>query len=55
VVHGGADAFVGAQALYVSAKDDIVELVGAHIYDMMVTQLERPNWVPLPHPAVRRR
>lgn len=48
------DAFVGSEPLYVSAKDDIVELVGAHIYDLMVAQLERPNWVPLPHPAVRR-
>ncbi|HSP30210.1 MAG TPA: hypothetical protein VLN74_16785 [Ilumatobacteraceae bacterium] len=48
------DAFVGTEPLYVSAKHDIVELVGAHIYEMMVIQLERPNWVPLPHPAVRR-
>jgi hypothetical protein len=39
----------------VSAKDDIVELVGAHIYALMAEQLQRPNWVPLPHPAVRRR
>ena len=49
------DAFVGSEALYVSAKDDIVELVGVRIYDLMAAQLERPNWVPLPHPAVRRR
>jgi hypothetical protein len=48
------DAFVGAEPLYVSARDDIVELVGPAIYDLMVVQLERPNWVPLPHPAVRR-
>jgi hypothetical protein len=47
------DAFVGTEPLYRSAKDDIVELVGAHIYEQMVIQLERPNWVPLPHPAVR--
>jgi hypothetical protein len=49
------DAFVGSEPLYVSARDDIVELVGAHIYDAMVEQLERPGWVPLPHPAVRKR
>lgn len=49
------DAFVGSEPLYISAKDDIVELVGAAIYEAMVVQLERPNWVPLPHPAVRRR
>ena len=47
------DAFVGAEPLYVSAREDIVELVGQPIYDMMVTQLERGGWVPLPHPAVR--
>jgi hypothetical protein len=49
------DAFVGAQALYISAKDDIVELVGARVYAQMVELLERREWVPLPHPAVRRR
>lgn len=48
------DAFVGAQPLYVSAKDEIVELVGAPIYDEMVTLLERPDWVPLGHPVLRR-
>jgi hypothetical protein len=48
------DAFVGSEPLYASAKDEIVELVGEHVYDAMVQQLERPNWVPLPHPAVRR-
>ena len=49
-----ADAFVGAEPLYVSAKDDIVELVGARVYDQMVELLERPGWVPLPHPVLRR-
>jgi len=48
------DAFVGAEPLYVSARDDIVELVGAHIYDLMVEVFERPIAVPLPHPALRR-
>ena len=48
------DAFVGSEPLYVSAKDEIVELVGAHIYTAMVELFERPGWVPLPHPAVRR-
>ena len=38
-----------------AAKADIIELVGPAVYDTMVVQLERPNWVPLPHPAVRRR
>jgi len=49
------DAFVGSDPLYISAKDDIVELVGGGIYEMMATLLERPNWVPLPHPAIRRK
>ena len=49
------DAFVGSSPLYVSARDDIVELVGSHIYDLMVEVFERPVTVPLPHPAVRRR
>lgn len=48
------DAFVGSEPLYVSAKDDIVELVGEHVYAAIVKQFERPEWVPLPHPAVRR-
>jgi hypothetical protein len=37
------DAFVGADPLYVSARDDLVELVGEAIYDLMVVQLERPE------------
>lgn len=48
-------AFVGAQPVYESLRDEIVELVGATAYDLMVSLLERPRWTPLPHPAVRRR
>jgi hypothetical protein len=48
------DAFVGSQPLYRSAADDIVELVGQRIYDLLVEVIERPRWVPLPHPALRR-
>ncbi|MEO1056933.1 MAG: hypothetical protein AAFY28_08480 [Actinomycetota bacterium] len=48
-----ATAFVGAAPLYRSARDEIVELVGAHIYETLVPLLERAEWVPLPHPAVR--
>jgi hypothetical protein len=47
------DAFVGTEPLYISARDDIVELVGARVYDELVALLERPEWVPLPHPVVR--
>ena len=45
---------MGAVPLYVSARDEIVELVGPDIYDTLVEQLERPGWVPLEHPVVRR-
>ncbi len=48
------EAFVGAEPLYRSAKDDIIELVGASVYELMVELLERPQWVPLPHPVLRR-
>ncbi len=48
------DAFVGDEPLYVSARDEIVELVGKHIYDLMVEIFERPMAVPVPHPALRR-
>ena len=40
--------------VYVSARDEIVELIGIEVYDRLVGLLERPGWVPLPHPAVRR-
>ena len=49
-----ATAFVGSEPLYRSSRDEIVELVGEHIYALLVPLLERPNWVPLPHPSVRR-
>lgn len=47
------EAFVGEEPVYRSARDEIVQLVGAHIYEMLVMQLERPGWVPLPHPVRR--
>jgi hypothetical protein len=48
------DAFVGAQPLYVSAKDEIVELVGKHIYALLVDVLDAPAATPVAHPALRR-
>jgi hypothetical protein len=41
--------------VYLTSRDEIVELVGREIYDLMVEQLERPDWVPLPHPVLRNR
>lgn len=47
------EAFVGDDAVYVSARDEIVALVGAPIYEQMVKLIERPEWVPLEHPVRR--
>lgn len=49
------DAFVGGEPVYRHLRDEIVEMVGERIYDLVVPLLERPRWTPLPHPAVRRR
>ena len=48
------EAFSGADPVYKSSRDEIVELVSQPIYDLMVDQLERPKWTPLPHPTVRK-
>ena len=48
------EAFDNAAPVYVTSRDEIVELIGQPIYDLMVEQLERPEWVPLPHPTLRR-
>lgn len=47
------DAYVGDQAVYLDARDEIVELIGEQIYERMVTVLEMAEWVSLPHPATR--
>ncbi len=44
------DAFVGAQPLYVSAKDEIVELVGEHVYHALVQQLRATELGSAPPP-----
>lgn len=49
------DAYVGSEPVYLSSRDEIIELVGQGIYERLLPLLERPDWVPLPHPAVRRR
>lgn len=48
------EAFVGREPLYRSARDEIAELIGEPIYDLLVQLLERPSWVGLPTPARRR-
>ncbi len=49
-----SDAFVGGQPTYEYLRDEIVELVGEPVYARLADLLDRPNWTPLPHPAVRR-
>ncbi|HEY5664142.1 MAG TPA: hypothetical protein VIS05_08920 [Ilumatobacter sp.] len=50
-----SEAFSSDRPVYVTSRDEIVELVGQPIYDRMVELLERPEWVPLAHPTLRRR
>ena len=49
------DAFVGHTPVYVTLRDEIVELIGEPVYALLVAQLAaRGRRVVLPHPAVRR-
>jgi hypothetical protein len=47
------EAFIGTEPVYLATRDEIVELVGSEIYELMVAQLERSGWTPLPHPTLR--
>jgi hypothetical protein len=47
------DAFVGHDPAYRYLRDEIVEMVGERVYAKLVAVIERPQWTPLPHPAVR--
>lgn len=50
-----ADAFVGPVPVYEYLHDEIIELVGRHVYETLVAQLaQRRTKAFLPHPAVRR-
>ncbi|MGH9179387.1 MAG: hypothetical protein ACRD0N_12645 [Acidimicrobiales bacterium] len=51
------DAFVGHRPVYQEMKDELVELVGAEVYERLVALLaaRAEGWAPLPHPAVRSR
>jgi hypothetical protein len=48
------DAFVGKVPVYVYLRDEIIEMVGQHVYEQLVAQLERPRSIRIAHPAVRR-
>ena len=50
-----ADAFVGDDPVYVTLRDEIVEMIGEPVYQLLARQLkERGRRAVLPHPAVRR-
>ena len=46
------DAFVGREPVYKYLRDEITEVVGKRVYQLLVEYLERPGDEPLPHPAV---
>lgn len=48
------EAFGGGEPTYRYLREEIIELVGADVYEDLVSLLERPRWTPLPHPAIRR-
>ncbi len=50
-----SSAFVGSRPVYKYLKDELIELCGAKIYEMIVKQLQRPRTKFLPHPQVRRK
>lgn len=48
------EAFVDAKAVYQTMREEIIELVGEHIYVLLVTYLQsRPARSYAPHPATR--
>lgn len=51
------DAFVDHEPVYVTMRDEIVEMVGETAYDLLVGHLQAREPIPqyLPHPALRRR
>jgi hypothetical protein len=49
-----AEAFVDDKAVYQTLRDELIEMVGAPIYDLLVTYLQsRPAASYTPHPATR--
>lgn len=50
-------AFVAHEPVYVTMRDEIVEMVGQTAYDLFVAHVEAREPIPqyLPHPALRRR
>jgi hypothetical protein len=49
------DAFVGKEPVYVTMKDEIIELVGEAPYERLVDYLGRRGESLLPHPALKKK
>lgn len=49
------DAFVADEPVYVTMKDEIIELVGEAAYEQLVDYIERRGETLLPHPALKKR
>ena len=49
------DAFVSPDAVYLTLRDEIIELIGEQPYRLLAEYLHRRrDWQPVPHPALRR-
>lgn len=48
-------AFVGSRPVYKYLKDELIELCGDEIYEIIVKQLQKPRTTFLPHPQVRQK
>jgi hypothetical protein len=52
------DAFIGSSPVYRTLRDEIVEITGEQVYELLVGLLDAriaTRSMPLPHPAVRKR
>lgn len=49
------EAYSGDRAVYRSARDEIIGLIGEPIYERLVEVMDQMEWTPLPLPALRRR
>ena len=50
------DAFVSPDAVYLTLRDEIIELIGEQPYRLLAEYLHRRrDWQPVPHPALRRK
>ena len=48
------EAFVGGVPVYQYLRDELTEMVGAKVYAQLLSLIHRDEWVPLPHPAIKR-